>query len=285
MLLTLCSQGQQINVRGGFVEDSLLIGQNINYWLTASYPASMEMVFPDSNYTFSPFEYADKTYFTTQFRDGLAFDSTVYTLQSFEIDPVQYLQLTTVVLGLDSTVIESPLDSIFLTELAPVVSDTTKLKENLAFQDVNTQFNYPLFYYILGGVILLVIILLLIFGNRIIKYFRLRKLEKDYKSFTEAFNAYINKLKDSPEPDMAEQALTIWKRYQQKLDKVAFTTLTTKEILTLEFASELEKPLKSIDRTVYGKRIQESIYQDFQQIEDFTDDRFRKKVEELKHGK
>ncbi|MEM7298070.1 MAG: hypothetical protein AAF391_07370, partial [Bacteroidota bacterium] len=237
MIFVFHTKGQEITVRGGFVEDSLLIGQNINYWLTASYPASLEMVFPDSNYTFSPFEYADKTYFPTQFREGLAFDSTVYTLQSFEIDPVQYFKLITVVLdGSDSTIIDSPQDSIFLTELAPMVSDTTALKENLAYQDVNTQFNYPLFYYIIGGVLLLVIILLLIFGKKIIKFFKLRKLERDYKTFSEAFNAYVRKLKDTPEPDIAEKALSIWKMYQQRLDKVAFTTLTTKEILTLEFA-------------------------------------------------
>ena len=100
----------------------------------------------------------------------MAFDSTVYTVQSFEIDKVQYLQLPAIILnGSDSTVINTPLDSIFLTELAPFVSDSTSLKKNLAYQNVNTQFNYPLLYYVLGGLILLTIILLLIFGKRIIK--------------------------------------------------------------------------------------------------------------------
>ena len=285
LFFSLTAHSQEISVKGGFVEDSLVIGQKINYWISATYPASMEMIFPDSNYTFSPFEFADKTYFTTELRGKLAFDSTIYTLQSFEIDPVQYLQLNAIILSVeDSTLIESPLDSIYLTELAPQVSDSTKLKTNLDYQAVNTQFNYPLMYYILGGLALLIIIFLLVFGKRIIKYLKVKKLERDYRSFSGAFNDYINTLKKEPEPQTAEAALTIWKKYQQRLDKVAFASFTTKDILALDYTNELKEPLNSIDRVVYGRRIQENVYQDFQQIEDFTDERFQKKVAEIKHG-
>ena len=84
---------QEVKVDGGFVEDSLLIGQDVNFWITATYPVDLEMVFPDSIYNFSPFEFSSKTYFPTRTVDGAAFDSTVYTIQSFEIDLVQYLAL------------------------------------------------------------------------------------------------------------------------------------------------------------------------------------------------
>ena len=113
----------------------------------------------------------------------------------------------------------------------------------------------------------------------------MRKLTRDYRSFSEKFGEYISHLKNDPLPDTAEKALTVWKKYQERLDKVRFSSLTTKEILSIDFASELEKPLKSIDRVVYGKRIQDNIYQDFQQIEDFSDERFQLKVAEIKHGK
>ena len=286
LLCTFHLHAQEITVKGGFVEDSLLIGQDVNFWIAASYPPELEMVFPDSLYTFAPFEFSDKTYYPTQIVDGLAFDSTVYTVQSFEIDRVQYLKLPAVILnGSDSTVIETPLDSIFLTELAPVVTDSTKLKTNLDYQAVNRQFNYPLMYYILGGLILLIIILLLIFGKRILKWIKLRRLRMQYEQFSEVYNDYIKKLKVDPEPELAEKALVFWKNYQQRLDKVPFSVMTTKEILNQDFAGELKEPLKSIDRVVYGKRLQENIYQDFQQIEEFTQDRYTKKIAEIKDGK
>ncbi|MEQ9007832.1 MAG: hypothetical protein RLP12_08110, partial [Ekhidna sp.] len=106
LLCSLNLSAQEISVQGGFLEDSLLIGQDVNFWMSATYPPDMEMVFPDSLYSFSPFEFSDKTYFVTQIRGDLAFDSTVYTIQSYEIDKVQYLKLPAVVLnGRDSIII------------------------------------------------------------------------------------------------------------------------------------------------------------------------------------
>lgn len=285
-LCTIHLNAQEITVRGGFIEDSLLIGQDVNFWMASSYPPDLEMVFPDSLYTFSPFEFSDKTYFPTKIKGGLAYDSTVYTIQSFEIDQVQYLKLPAIILnGTDSIVMETPLDSIFLTELAPVVTDSTKLKTNLDYQAVDRQFNYPLMYYILGGLAVLIIILLLIFGKRILKWLKLRRLRMQYEQFSEVFNSYITKLKVDPEPELAERALVFWKNYQQRLDKVPFSVMTTKEILSYDFAKELDKPLTSIDRVVYGKRVQENVFQDFQQIDEFTQDRYSTKVEEIKDGK
>ena len=132
---------------------------------------------------------------------------------------------------------------------------------------------------------LLSIVLLLIFGKKIIKYFKLKRLAKDYRTFSEALDAYVNSLKQEPSPRLAEQALSLWKSYQQKLEKVAFTTLTTKEILALSFANELENPLRSIDRAVYGNRTDDNLYQEFQLIENFAQERYHKRVDEIKYGK
>jgi len=288
LLLSLSTKvfSQEIKVNGGFVEDSLLIGQDINFWITATYPADLEMVFPDSLYNFSPFEFSSKTFFPTKSEGSVAFDSTVYSIQSYEIDLVQYLSLPAVILdGLDSTVLPTVIDSIILTELAPIVSDTTQLIANTDYESVNTFFNFPLMYIIVGAFIFVVLLILLIFGRRILRFIKLRRLRKEYEKFSDQLSGYIHNLKSNPESGTAEQALFFWKRYQERLDKFPFTKLTTKEILAESFAGELEKPLRSIDRLVYGKRDTETIFQDFQQIEDFTQYRYNKKVEEIRDGK
>ncbi len=284
VLTSFGSPAQEINVNGGFIEDSLLIGDDVNYFITASYPAGLEMVFPDSGYDFSPFEYAAKSYFPTVVDAAVAYDSTVYTIQSYEIDPVQYLQLPVYILtDNDSTILSTPSDSIYFIELAPVVTDTTRLIANADYQSVNRQFNYPLLWIILGTSGVLFILALVIFGKKIIRLFRLKRLKKDHEKFLERLSEYINKLKMSPESSLAEETLTTWKKYQEKLEKYPFTTYTTKEILSRDFASELEHPLKSIDRLVYGKQQMKNVYQDFQQIEDFARHRYLKKVDEIKN--
>lgn len=277
---------QEISVKGGFVEDSISIGQDVHFWISASYPPDLEVIFPDSLYDFAPFELSYKTFFPSEIKEGMAYDSTVYSLQSFEIDKIQYLKLrATLLKEYDSTFISTGMDSVFLKELLSVVSDSTQLKTNLAYQLVDTEFNYPLMYYILGGLIILIILLLLIFGKRIAIWIKTRRLKKQYEQFSEKLGSYITTLKVNPEPALAEETLTFWKNYQQKLDKIPFSVYTTKEILSQSFTSELANPLKSIDRVVYGNRMQENIYQDFQQLEDFSQDRYVKKIAEIKYGK
>jgi len=91
--LTLYSYGQEIEVKGGFVQDSLKIGMNVEYWMTAKYPANLDFFLPDSNFNFSPYEFGSRQYFETKADSIFALDSVVYSLQSFEIGLVQYLQL------------------------------------------------------------------------------------------------------------------------------------------------------------------------------------------------
>ncbi|MEO1255342.1 MAG: hypothetical protein AAFY41_10715, partial [Bacteroidota bacterium] len=153
------------------------------------------------------------------------------------------------------------------------------------YQKVRTDFNYPLFYYVLGGLILVVIVLLLIFGKRILKWIKLRRLRIQYEQFSNSFNEYVLQLKVNPAPELAEKTLILWKNYQERLEGFPFSVLTTKEILTENFTHELRDPLKSIDRVVYGKRVQEDVYQEFHQIENFTQDRYARKMEEIKNGK
>lgn len=285
-LLWLPGYSQEVQIKGGFIEDEMMLGESVSFWMTATYPPHMEMVLPDSTFDFLPFEFASRRYFETQLIDEMAFDSAVYQLQSYEIEPIQHLFLPAVILkGQDSIVYETPTDSIAFIELAPVVTDTTKLQANVNYQTVSRQFNYPLLYYISGGLAVVSLIFLIIFGKRIMRYFKLRKLKKEYEKFSGTLATYIEKLKSNPEPELAEEALTLWKSYQQKLDSEPFPSYTTRDILLLPFTQELEKPLKSIDKTIYSGQPEETIFQDFQQIEGFTQHRYSKKVAEIHDGK
>ena len=42
------TQAQEVVLRSGFLQDSMEVGQEVDYWITARYPASLEVVFPDS---------------------------------------------------------------------------------------------------------------------------------------------------------------------------------------------------------------------------------------------
>ncbi len=277
--------GQEIKVRTGFVQDSLGIGEPVQFWLSANYPAEIEVILPDSAYDFSPFEIIGRT-FTPTFAEGnMAYDSAVYTLQSFEIDLVQYLSIDALILeGADTVVLTSDPDSIYFRELVAAVTDTTQLKTNLAYREVDGVFNYPLWSFIALGIFILMILTLIIFGKKIARNFRLKKLRKEYEQFSYKISLHINNLKEEPAPQVAENALSDWKKYLERLEKVPYSKFTTKEILAFDNNQELKDTLKIIDRTVYGKVEQKEIFKSFQDIEDFTQHRYTMALDRIKNG-
>lgn len=274
--------GQEIKVRGGFVQDSLKIGQNVSYWLSASYPKNLDLILPDSNFNFTPFEFAERRYFETLGDSVMARDSVVYGLQSFEIEPIQYLNLPAIILDKeDSTIITSPLDSIFLIELVEVATDTTALLTNTDHQRVAREFNSPLLMFSGGALVVIALIVLIVFGKKIRRHFKLKRMARAHDQFLDDIAQLISSLKIAGKPDTAEQAINLWRRYLEKLEGLAFTKFTSKEISKLPFAEELKDPLTAVDRCVYGKLESGTVYQDFQHLEDFAENRYAHQVNKL----
>lgn len=284
-LLSLPIAAQEVQVRGGFIQEGMKLGEPVNFWMSARYPGNVELLLPDSNYSFSPFEFAGRRYFESRLQDQTIIDSVVYTLQSYEIDRVQYLDLPAFVLRSgDTTELRTSTDSVLLFQLTKDVSDTTRLKENLAYQDVPTYFNYPLWSIIFGGLAIVVVAVFLIFGGRIRRTLKLRKLRKEYRIFSEHLNAYIHTLKTEPEHHTAEKAISEWKRFLETLEETPFSKLTTKEIVAMDYTSELRDTLRNIDRSVYGHLRKEDLYKDFQAVEDFTQHRYAVVTDRIKNG-
>src|SRR5687768_12536023 len=87
------ADAQDIKVSGGFLKDSVQIGEPVAYFLSATYPQSLTVLFPDSTFSFKPFEYNRKRLSPTHTVGGVSHDSVVYYLSTFEVDKIQYLNL------------------------------------------------------------------------------------------------------------------------------------------------------------------------------------------------
>jgi hypothetical protein len=93
LVFCIVSSAQTIDTKGGFLSDSLKIGEETAFYLSSRYPSEFTVLFPDSTYSFAPFEYSRKVYFPTRTKNGQSVDSTVYYLSTFEIDSIQTLSL------------------------------------------------------------------------------------------------------------------------------------------------------------------------------------------------
>ena len=277
---------QEISVKGGFVQDSVKIGEDIQYWLTASYPQALDLVLPDTLYDFTPWEFSGKRYFPSTLKGDQVFDSAVYVLQSFEIDPVQYLSLPAFLIKSenDTVTINAATDSLFFQSLIPVQADSIQLKTNTVYQEVSALVNYPLIWIVAGALLVITIVVFFIFGKRIRRMLKLRKLKKEYIKFSEELTRQIRTLKKEPAQNTAEQALVKWKLFLEKMENRPFSKLTTKEIMALDYTNELNDTLKNIDRCIYGGISDENLYKSFQAIEDFTQHRYTVITDQIKNS-
>jgi hypothetical protein len=288
-MFSFVSSAQDVRVNAGFVSDSLKIGEPTAFYLAAHYPSTLTILFPDSSYQFTPFEFEKRNYFVTKTDGGISVDSTVYYLTTFEVDRVQHLDLPVfVVQPQDCTVFRSPRDSVFITQLVAQVPDSLSadklpLKMNTTYQTVFFEFNIWILLIVLLVLILLGVGAWILFGKRISRYFKAKKLVKNHSQFIERYNVFLSQLQSTFSSMTTESALYTWKKYMEQLEAFPYTKLTTKETLNLVRDEVLAGHLSSIDTAIYGHNTR--VVESLENLKNFADQRFSKKLQEVKHGK
>ena len=289
MLAGLASvQAQEVQVHGGFLADSLAIGDESGYFLTARYPSELNILFPDSTYNFAPFEYGRKVYFPTKTVNGQIYDSAVYYLSTFEIEKRQSLSLPVFQYNeLDTISYASPRDTIRLIELVKNLPDTLAvqnlpLKTNTAYQLVPFLFNYPILMIVMGVLLILALIGWLVFGKKIRRHYRIKRMEKAYQKFVGTYTSQVNEIRQSFSPTRTEHALVEWKRYMEQLESRPYTKLTARETMRMENNEILGSNLHTIDGAIYGHNT--SVVEPLENLKSFAHERYNKKLEEVKHG-
>jgi hypothetical protein len=273
---------QQLKPRGEFLQDSFKLGKPVPYSLSFRYPSEMNVIFPDTTFNFSPFELSYRDYFYTQSDSATSFDSVVYYLRTFELDTVQKLTLPVfVVKQNDSTAIYASLDSLIFKQVVPVLPDSVNLKETSYFQDVETDFNYPYAIAILVAVIAIAVILLILFGDKVRRGFRLRKLKKEHNQYLAKYNALLER-SNGEGKNKSEELLITWKNYLEKLEKAPYTKQTSKEIFTKH--PELKEALRSIDKDIYANVKADDLDRQYKNLLDYSINSYRYKIEAIKNG-
>lgn len=287
-LMNVAAFSQEIKVTSGFVKDSVAIGEPVSYYLTARYPERVMALFPDSTYTFAPFEFTRKEFFPTRTTNGISFDSAVYTLSTFEIDPVQYLSLPVyVTTARDCTAFESNRDSIYLIEQIKIPAGDTlalknlELKSNTLYERVKMQFNTFILMIVLGVLLVAAVIVWIVFGKKIIRHFRVKRLEKKYRSFSDQYTKQVEEIERAFSREKTEQAVSTWKKYLEHLERKPYTKLTTREVIKIDGDKILGESLSSIDRAIYGN--QTVVTEPLQALKEIAHKRFTTKIEQIRH--
>jgi hypothetical protein len=292
-MLLVCSSmatcNAQVKINGGFLADSLKIGEPTAFYLSAHYPAGTTMLFPDSTHRFGLFEFQKKAYFPTDTENGISHDSTVYYLTTFEIDERQGLNLPVYMVNeQDCTVYQSNVDSIRLIQLVAAVPDSIPidklpLKINTAYHPVEYGMNYFVLSLIAGGLVIISLIVWIVFGKRIARYFRTRRMEKHHRAFVDSYERIVGEVQNTFTPSKTESALSLWKKYLETLEAKPYTKLTSKETVRVLNDQVVAGDLKAIDRAIYGN--ESHVSESLRRLRSVADERFARKLKEVKHGK
>jgi hypothetical protein len=288
-LLATRSTAQSVTVRSGFVPDSVTIGDKAAYYLTATYPRKLTVLFPDTTYSFQPFEFQSKKYFPTKTRDSISYDSTIYFLSTFEVDSVQYLQLPVFILHQqDCTVLSSTRDSVILKQLVTFpLPDTLKaenlpLKTNTDYEEVSWLLNYPLLLIMVGILVLALILVWIFFGKKIRKHFAVKRLQKEHTRFLESYNQKAEAIRNLFSAKSTEDLLSLWKKYMEGIDARPYTKLTSKETALLLQNEGLGNQLRQLDAAIYGHNT--NVLESVENLRQHATQRFQQKLEEVTHG-
>lgn len=283
------AQEEEVSLRGGFLSDSIKIGEQTAFYLSARHPSQLTVLFPDSTHSFLPFEYLRKAYFPTETTGGISVDSAVYYVTTFEIDRVQYLNLPVYIAhALDCTVVSTETDSLLITQFVADVPDTVTVAElplrmNTAYQKVNYDLNFWLIVIAISVFSIVTLVIWLTFGKKIRQYFHARKLQKNHAYFLERYNTFLRQLQTAFSPPATESALATWKNYMEQLESRPYTKLTTRETLKLIKEPAVTEDLRKIDNAIYGHNT--SVVDALENLRLFADQQFKRKLREVQHGK
>lgn len=280
---------QHIVLKNGFLADSVKTGSPVLFFLTARYPENYNILFPDSAYRFTPFEFRMKQYFPTRTTGNISFDSAVYELVTFEINDSLWLALPVFhISGGDTIIHMATPDTVFLQhtvkELPPDTIPLNKLplKTNTSQQVLAKKFNYLLAALLLLAGAVLITVLVLVFGPSIRRYLRKRKLMQNHNRFMNEFNARLEGLRASFNVPGAEAVVALWKKYAEQLTGKPFTRLTSQEIRYQLQDEGIYAALKEIDRSIYGYG--NPAISSLEYLKNKADDFFAEKFREVSHA-
>jgi len=289
ILNTFSANAQEIKVVAKFSSDSIKLGKPIEVYLSAHYPEKLNVLFPDSTFAYTPFEFEKKLFFPTKTENGISKDSAIYFLTSYEVDSIQTLKLPIfVVNAMDCVQVFSNEDTVYFQNLVKHIPDSLSteklpLKANTNYLNVRWEFNTILLAIIGGALIIVLILVWIFFGKRIKKYFRIKRMTKTYESFKVNFENAVEKLDKDFSPQAAEQSLLQWKKYLETLLAKPYTKYTSKEIRAIENSEELGISLTAIDRMIYGHQ-HENVNVPFDSLKNYVHQQFEKKKAEVING-
>lgn len=253
LLIPVLSNAQQITVNGYFMQDSAKLGERVGYVLKASYPESVQIIFPDSTFDFSPLVLLEKKTYISHTQDSITQDSTVYYLSNFSLDPSSYLTLPVYELARYDSIVHYPMEAELKLKLTlDSIPEQLVFQENNIYQPLEKFFNWIIIGIITGVVLLLIGVLYFLFADKIQEYWKERREKRRWAQFEKRWKTQTALLSETPSIEAADEVIGLWKGYMESITKLPVKEWTSSEIGERMDNLEIFKALRAIDLIIYA---------------------------------
>ena len=263
------------------------IGEPFSVSLFADYPSELQLLFPDSTFSFGNCLLRESRFFPTHTRNGISRDCVVYQLACFHPEPLQSFTIPVLEYRNGDT-LRFPSNQIRFSVLSepdslPVVPG--KFLEETSPAPVALKLNYPY----IAAVFILVIGLLLLanffFDKPVQKFFYLWLERRRFLRFIRTFEKMQSELEKDLGIQRMEAVIVLWKRYLQRLDGRPFLSFTSLEIARALPDQQLKKSLQEIDRWIYGGVEMENPGNCITVLKEKAVSKYELKREQIRNGK
>lgn len=242
------------------LEKEIMVGKPFQAQLEVTHPAEMVIIFPDTGGGFAPFELQSRSPQPTRSDGGLSIDFVVYHLWSWEVDSLQYLQLPIgYIQGEDTLLLLSNSQELNFIPTLPMDNDSLAFRriENLA--PVGEPIAWGAWGLLILALIIVLTVLVSVLYKPIKKWFRRRKIEREWKRYQGRLQKVPGFL---PQQESYLLELSkVWKAYFDRDWGRGLGALSTKELvhelkemqqLAQEDKSALFQLNRSADHVTYG---------------------------------
>ena len=205
------------------------VGRPFKVDLEVIHPSDMVVILPDTGQDFAPFELAGREPAPTRSDDGTSIDFVTYSLRSWSIDslqtivfPVQYIQSG------DTKTVFSSADSVILMPAITTPIDSLDVMTNDMLAEVEEPINWRTTILLFGIPIVLLVIALVVFWKPMLRYFKGRRLERQYQKFNVRLDQSRQLLPDQKEYLLA--VARIWKDYLDTELKMGLASFSSREL-------------------------------------------------------
>ncbi|AQG82570.1 hypothetical protein AWR27_18435 [Spirosoma montaniterrae] len=246
------------------------------------------MLFPDTARQFAPYLVRAVDVYATQTTGSgptaISRDSAVYTLLSFETDSLQTLQVPIRLIGsTDCTDVYAPVDTVFLHSKLTTGPVAQTLAANTTLVPLRQQFNYPVLVFVIAGLSALALLAYGLLGRIVARQWRLYRLNRRHIRFIKTYNRLSRNLTADTASDIANDAIVLWKKYLERLDKQPYMSLTTPEIAERINDERVTNALREADRMIYGGVFTEHSQSALRVLSDIATVAYRRRRAVLQH--